>query len=196
MPVGAGAATAPCAVGASVPAASRRSRWSSVGMGLRSAKPHEKLSGWERCQRSLTIAARIGAANVGCCEKIQLRRRNRLRHHNKSCIFRGGAGGSACLARLRAIVSRLLRERFSAAYVGCFFDSAARIEERNIARGADLPKLFTGSYVERGKASQRLPGVFWIYTFCAAACLPARRPPTTHRAMPCSPNPPADSPAQ
>ena len=28
---------------------------------------------------------------------------------------------------------------------------AARIEERNIARGADLLKLFTGSYVERGR---------------------------------------------
>lgn len=28
---------------------------------------------------------------------------------------------------------------------------AARIEERNIARGADLLKLFTGSYIERGK---------------------------------------------
>jgi len=29
--------------------------------------------------------------------------------------------------------------------------SAARVTERNIARGADLLKLFTGSYVERGK---------------------------------------------
>ncbi len=28
---------------------------------------------------------------------------------------------------------------------------AARVEERNIARGADLLKLFTGSYVQRGK---------------------------------------------
>jgi hypothetical protein len=43
--------------------------------------------------------------------------------------------------------------------------------------------------VHRGRMKAR-------YTFCAAACLPARRPPTTHRAMPCSPNPPADSPAQ
>ena len=53
---------------------------------------------------------------AGCRERIQLRRRNRLRHHNNSCIFRnkscmvrvtGGAGGAACLARLRAILSRL-----------------------------------------------------------------------------------------
>jgi hypothetical protein len=28
---------------------------------------------------------------------------------------------------------------------------AARVEERNIAQGADILKLFTGSYVERGK---------------------------------------------
>ena len=46
-----------------------------------------------------------------------------------------------------------------------------------------------------GELRQRLPKRA-LYTFCAAACLPARRPPTTHRAMPCSPNPPADSPAQ
>jgi S-adenosyl-L-methionine hydrolase (adenosine-forming) len=32
--------------------------------------------------------------------------------------------------------------------------------------------------------------------FRAAAFLPAMRPPTMHRAMPCSLNPPADSPAQ
>ena len=30
-------------------------------------------------------------------------------------------------------------------------EEAARTEERNIARGADLLKLFTGSWVERGK---------------------------------------------
>jgi len=30
-------------------------------------------------------------------------------------------------------------------------EDAARLEERNIGRGADLLKLFTGSYVERGK---------------------------------------------
>ena len=35
-----------------------------------------------------------------------------------------------------------------------------------------------------------------LHTFSAAAFLPAMRPPTMQRAMPCSLNPPADSPAQ
>ena len=42
-----------------------------------------------------------------------MRRRHRLRHHHqKACAFRGrgtgGEGGSACLARLRALLSRAL----------------------------------------------------------------------------------------
>ena len=38
--------------------------------------------------------------------------RNRLRHLWKSCVCSGGAGGSACRARLRAVISQLLRGRF------------------------------------------------------------------------------------
>src|SRR5207248_5285837 len=49
-----------------------------------------------------------GAATVRSREKMSIRRRNRLRHLEKASVCRGGAGGSACLARARAILSHLL----------------------------------------------------------------------------------------
>src|SRR5205814_7262493 len=53
-------------------------------------------------------APRFGAATVRSREKMSIRRRNRLRHLEKASVCRGGAGGSACLARARAILSHLL----------------------------------------------------------------------------------------
>jgi hypothetical protein len=47
------------------------------------------------------------------CEKIPARRRNRLRHHCKSCVANGGAGGFACLGRMRPIFSQLSNARGS-----------------------------------------------------------------------------------
>jgi len=47
-------------------------------------------------------------AGVRSCEKIKIRRRNRLRHQWKSFCVNGGAGGFACPGRLRPIFSQLL----------------------------------------------------------------------------------------
>ena len=45
---------------------------------------------------------------VRSCEKIKIRRRNRLRHQCKLFAVNGGAGGFACLGRLRPIFTQLL----------------------------------------------------------------------------------------
>src|SRR5260370_31074859 len=42
------------------------------------------------------------------CERIAIRRRNRLRHQDKSRACTGGADGFLCLAPLRAFLSRRL----------------------------------------------------------------------------------------
>ena len=38
------------------------------------------------------------------CENVAIRRRNRLRHHNKSRVCGGGADGFVCLARQLAFL--------------------------------------------------------------------------------------------
>ena len=53
---------------------------------------------------------------MGSRARIQERKWNRLRHHSKPCTFhsklcafRGEAGGSAGLARVRALLAHVLR---------------------------------------------------------------------------------------
>jgi hypothetical protein len=57
-----------------------------------------------------------------CREKIQERRRHRLRHHGKAGAF-GGAGGAACLARLRAVPSQILTGALLTAAVPMYLES-------------------------------------------------------------------------
>jgi hypothetical protein len=62
---------------------------------------------------SLDYAA-VAGIKLRSMEIMRNRGRNRLRHRNKCCAFRGGADGFVCRARLRAIVSKLLRLRITA----------------------------------------------------------------------------------